>query len=199
MTSAIELNETINPCESNKIVHETKINVGEVNEHKQDEADAGAVAKSIFPVSSSHMGHCSCVKRLCRHALMDTDDVILGQERRRLNKHLDKESEIFAGKYKYMKMVGDVFFSILKPPKLCQRGAAMWTYRGIQVLAIVYLVLFSFTRYALRSLCVEETFFLLASTKSGCMYCPSVQQQLKHSQYTQNITGYPGTLRFLLL
>ena len=199
---AVELCETINPLKrridssggSKDAKHEIKINVGDHKKHDDAVAEA-----TLFPVSNSHVGNCSCAKRLCGHGLTDTDDIILRQERKRLENHLDKEPVTFNGKYKYMKVAEDAFFAILKPPKVCQRGAAKWSYHGIQMLAILYMVLFSVTRYAFQSLCVEETFFLLASTKSGCMYCSSVEQQLQHSQYTHNITGYPGMLHCLFL
>ena len=67
----------------------TKLNVVR-RRHKNDEKSVVVSnhkknGKAIdFPVSSSHVGCCACVKRLCCHGLTDTDDLILRQERRTL-------------------------------------------------------------------------------------------------------------------
>ena len=206
--TALELIETINPLETDDVSnHETKIDV--VGEHQKDDdvvassccncygehkKDDDVVAKATnFPVFNAHNGMCSCAQRLCSHGLTATNDVILCQERLRLDKHFDQETEIFSGKYKYMKIVVDVFFAILKPPNLCQSGAPKWTYHGLQMVFMLFLILENL-RLLFRPLCVESTFIFTESTSSYCMYCHSVQQQLHQSNYTRNITGYAGTL-----
>ena len=156
-----------------------------------------------FPVSSSNIGCCACLKRLCCHGLTDTDDLILRRERERLNKHLDKEDEVLSGQDKCMMVLGEAFMSVVKFPKCdtccCQHPAIKWTTFVFQILIISWFVLSTqVLPYVLRALCVDSS--LLRSTSANEFHCSSVQEQLKHSQYTQNITGYAGlSLIFLPL
>ena len=96
----------------NKNTSEAKNEIGEttaceastINVVVDDQKKINSVVSKTkhFPVSSSNIGCCACLKRLCCHGLTDTDDLILRRERERLNKHLDKEDEVLSGQDKCM-------------------------------------------------------------------------------------------------
>ena len=154
-----------------------------------------------FPVSSSHVGCCACVKRLCCHGLTDTDDLILRQERERLDKHLDKEDEILDGKDNCMMLFGEASLFLFKVPKCCdtccQHPTMKWTYFVLQMLIISSFFLFSLILpLSFRASCADSP--MMFSTSAGNFYCTPVQDQLRHSQYTKNITGYAGLFIFFI-
>jgi len=136
-----------------------------------------------FPVSSSHVGGCACLKRLCCHGLTDTDDLILRRERERLNKHLDKEDEVLSGQDKCMMVIGEAFLTLWKFPKCdsCyQHPAIKWTYFVFQILIFSGSLLSTMILpELLRAFCVDSS--LLRSTSANEFHCSSVQEQLKHS------------------
>ena len=178
----------------NEIDETSTINVV-VSNHKKN-------GKAIdFPVSSSHVGCCACVKRLCCHGLTDTDDLILRQERERLDKHLDKEDEILDGKDNCMMLFGEASLFLFKVPKCCdtccQHPTMKWTYFVLQMLIISSFFLFSLILpLSFRASCANSP--TMYSTSAGNFYCSPVQDQLRHSQYTKNITGYAGVFIFFI-
>ena len=196
----------------NKNTAEAKIEIGEttacetstINVVVDDQKKINNVVSKTkhFPVSSSNVGCCACLKRLCCHGLTDTDDLILRRERERLNKHLDKEDEVLSGQDKCMMVIGEAFLTLWKFPKCdsCyQHPAIKWTYFVFQILIFSGSLLSTMILpELLRAFCVDSS--LLRSTSANEFHCPSVQAHLKHSQYTQNITGYAGLyLSFFLL
>jgi len=114
-----------------------------------------------------------------------------------LDKHLDKEDEILDGKDNCMMLFGEASLFLFKVPKCCdtccQHPTMKWTYFVLQMLIISSFFLFSLVLpLSFRASCADSPMF---STSAGNFYCSPVQDQLRHSLYTKNVTGYAGALK----
>jgi hypothetical protein len=150
---------------------------------------------SKFPVSDSVVGCCRGARRLCCHDLLATDDLIFHQERARLSRHLyDRTEDETTLSQTDRRMRCAVETSLCpfgcKRPRWCgARPAAVWGFRGYQLLWVV-LLLFVFPLPPLmNTLCIDGY-----ATE---FHCPAIQNVVAKSQYTRNFTApaYAGALR----
>lgn len=169
--------------------------VSRIDHKKYDDAQF-----SSFPVSTN--GCCASVKRLLTHKLVDTDDLILHQERRQLHLRLQpvEEEEPLNTAGKYTRAVVELFLCmlLLKQPTSChpKSSASTWFFRFLQIMFLVYWLLFSpygaVAHEMLHIACIDSQFLDTRATDQ--YHCPVIQAVIKNSNYTQNITGYPGAL-----
>ena len=151
-----------------------------------------------FPVSKKYrQSCCSSCRRLCCHTLIDTDDLILRQEREQLRLHMQPaaEEEIATWTDRQVAYVVDcslgmcckkptTVFSYCSP--CWKHSVTVWGYRVWQTI-IMFLFLYLLVRPRIVNLMCEE------STKN--FRCPFVQDQFRNSNYTRQYSGgYAGML-----
>ena len=159
---------------------------------------------------------CLCARQLCCNSAVDTDDLILREEREHLLHMLQplEEAQDLCGRENCKTMAVDVCLCPLGCKKPTSCGSACnhcgftYGYRLWQLVVLIFCwLLGSYPYWPLlsakasfeRLLCTDHINMNDTDIKLDWnftpMYCPSVQQILRTSNYTKGVIGYPGAFK----
>ena len=169
-----------------------------IQDGKKDDVDRRFGLDPItFPISEKYNSCCGSCQRLCCNPLVDTDDLILRQEREQLLLHLQEE-EVQSSCDKHVEYVVECSMGIcFKKPKSCfsycescwKHPVSVWGYRVWQVVILLVIVMLSVPRLTRRLLCEESSTLNLVH-----FHCDAVQTCLRESNYTKSSDGYAGMI-----
>ena len=194
---------TMNRRTSSSVVSTSKDSTAETNVHAPASNKVErkrSWRKSVsFPNSKKYNSCCGTCVRFGGHSLVDTDDLILRQEREQLAVHMQQEEEILSLCDQRVEYVVECSMGFCcKKPKSCfsygetclKHTATVWVYRVWQV-AIIVSLLFLF-----ENVSPYKKFENVFCKKSPIMnfHCDAVQEQLRRSNYTKDSNGYAGMI-----
>jgi hypothetical protein len=154
-----------------------------------------------FPISKQFQSSCSTCSRFCCHKLIDTDDLILQQERKYVRLCMQKGGDIETHTDKNMEHMVDVLLGICcKKPKscfsygqsCCNHSGVVWVYRFWQFVFMSSLVYYFVVLGIGQLMCVDSPFF--SSTTGSMFLCPAVQNRLNG---TYSYQGMIKTMKLL--
>ena len=192
MTQKFHLLSTISSTSEEKIQGDNEkdnnnfTSITTVTNKKTDKMTTVVVQEEhpTFPRSKHQQRCCPLGDRLCCHGLLDTDDLILRQERRRLklNMKMDEEDELDLDLWdKFTRTSTEVFLCPCghKRPSCCTHPVLVLLFVLYQIFLGVTTSTILVAPAVLRLFCLESS--MLGISSSDSLHCVQVQHHLRAS------------------
>ena len=164
--------------------------------------DKKADVEITFPITKKYNICCGAFVRLCCHSLVDTDDLILRQEREQLLLHMHEDEEVQSSCDQRVEYAVNCSMGIcLKKPNSCcsycescwKHPVMVWGFRFWQVAIFLLFVMALIVPRAGSLMCNKSSFFGVDNNVSN-FRCGAVQELLRNSNYTKDSNGYAGMI-----